>query len=299
MPFILMRSSWWYSFMATTVHETCHAILQGLNLMISHAKSNEEVMDWMLFSCWILWKTNGLKKILMPKLMNPIQKIMPANSLMPSCGGICWCASISYRTHERICWMRLLMGQDSFDQPQLPLPYPCFFMVSYALPCPLMLSCFIPFHVSQCNQWYNYIPLMLSCCIIKAKKLMITHPLHDASLWNRCLILSLMAYPFCRAERLWKMQNYTYNYILYIFKTIYIYIIISKSYFLQLISYLLLAMGWKKLIIPPPHPTCAPCFWWSHGSRSWMPVHATSDSSDGASKSEPHWKPTLIDWNKP
>ena len=76
MPFMLIRSSWWYSFMATTVHVTCHASLQGLNLMISHAKSNEAVMDWMLFSCWILWKTNGLKKILVPKLMNPIPKIM-------------------------------------------------------------------------------------------------------------------------------------------------------------------------------------------------------------------------------
>ena len=88
---------------------------------------------------------------------------------------------------------------------------------------------------------------------------------------------------------------------IYISNNIYIYkhIIISKSYFLQLFLYLLLAMGWKKLIIPPPHPVCAPCFGGAHCSHSSMPVHASSDSSDGASKSSPHWKPTLIDWNKP
>ena len=209
MPFMLMRSNWWYSFMAATVHVTFHASLQGLNLMISHAKSNEEVMDWMLFSCWILWKTNGLKEILMPKLMNPIPKLMlihwcqvagPADGAHPS-----HTAVMSAFAGLFCSWGKPLMTSLSC---MIPLPYPCSFMVSHALPSPLMLSCFIPFHVSQCNKWYNYIPLMLSCFIIKAKKLMITHPLHDAILWNRCLILSLMAYPFCRAERLWKMHNY-------------------------------------------------------------------------------------------
>ena len=49
-----------------------------------------------------------------------------ANSLMPSCGPSWWCASISYSSHERICWTLLLVGQTSDDQPQLydtpPIP---------------------------------------------------------------------------------------------------------------------------------------------------------------------------------
>jgi len=93
-----------------------------------------------------------------------------------------------------------------------------------------------------------------------------------------------------------KLYIYIYIYLFIYFKQyIYKHIIISKSYFLQLFLYLLLAMGWKKLIIPPPHPVCAPCFGGAHCSHSSMPVHASSDSSDGASKSSPHWKPTLID----
>ena len=93
MPFMLITSIWCQSFMSTTVHVTLHAPLQGLKLMASHAKSSEQVMDWMLFSCLILWKINGLNVFLMPNLMNSIPKLMLINWSQvagPTDGGHPW-----------------------------------------------------------------------------------------------------------------------------------------------------------------------------------------------------------------
>ena len=250
----------------------------------SHAESYEKPMGWRKFSCqnlWILFKKSCL-------LIHWCQVAVASADARPSHTGPmsafagCVCSwgkthstSLSYPSHTHaFSWSLMLSHALSCSHALFPFMFP---NVTNDIITSLWCS-----HAASSkprNSW-SPIPCMM--------------PAYGTGAWScpswRTRSAGQSGYEKCKIIHI---------IIYYIYLKQYIYIIISKSYFLQLISYLLLAMGGKKLIIPPPHPTCAPCFWWSHGSRSWMPVHATSDSSDGASKSEPHWKPTLIDWNKP